>query len=137
MSRPFLFVAYGHEKPKNVEDTNMSKKWMVGEINVDGVIHIGVYEQIPGERYKVKTIALCGVVGASDERESVANAQQLAMTPRLIEVVQAMNTALADLETRFKALEAVRTSEQLPVDEVTRAQQARERARHVLKAAGV
>ena len=108
----------------------MSKKWMVGEINVDGVIHIGVYEQIPGERYKVKTIALCGKVGASDERESVANAQQLAMTPRLIEVVQAMNTALSDLE-------AVTTSEQLPVGEVTRAQEAREQARHVLNAAGV
>ena len=130
MSRPFLFVAYGHEKPKNMEDTNMSKKWMVGEINVDGVIHIGVYEQIPGERYKVKTIALCGKVGASDERESVANAQQLAMTPRLIEVVQTMNAALSDLE-------AVTTSEQLPIGEVTRAQEARERAMDVLKAVGV
>ena len=121
----------------------MTKKWMVGEIKVDSVVHVAVYEPIPGERRKVKTIALCGKVGAPDERESVANAMQLAKTPQMIEVVREMDAALNALEGRFTALEALyfaATSEPAPackVGEITRAQAAREHGKQVLKAAGV
>ena len=121
----------------------MTKKWMVGEIKVDSVVHVAVYEPIPGERRKVKTIALCGKVGAPDERESVLNAMQLAQTPQMILSMRWMSTALENLEKRFETLEAMyfaATSEPAPackVGEITRAQAAREHGKQVLKAAGM
>ena len=120
----------------------MSKKWQVGEVIVDGVRHVAVYEPRPGQT-RVKTVALCGRAGAPDENESRANATLLAQTPQMARALQLASQALRELENRFTALEAAyfaSRGEQVPgneAGEVSRSREARELAAEILKAAGV
>lgn len=54
-------------------------KWIAGVFNYNGEYHIGV--GIEGED---KITALCGGAGAKDEPESIANAQLIAASPKLL-----------------------------------------------------
>lgn len=121
----------------------MPEKWLVSEVIVEDSTHIGVCEPIPGERFKVKIIALCGKVGTADERESVKNAQLLAMAHQLTDSMREMASALEALEKRFMRLEKVyfaATGEPeptVPVNEINAAQKARHHADTLLEHAGV
>lgn len=119
----------------------MFKNWQVGDVIVDGVRHVAVYESRPGQT-RIKTIALCGQVGAQDKNESRANATLLAQAPQMVDALRHASRALRELENRFAALETAyftlrgTPAPQNPIGEVLRAQQAQKQISEILKAAG-